>query len=275
MFRGSDAVRQGLLTEHQLRSQAWVRLLQDVYADARLERDHGLMCRAAITRMPKGVVIAGPSAAWFHGIGFAAEFHHDVHVIAPPALRVGAQRMVRTHVTDLADDEVAGGSDPPYTSATRTACDVGAWLPLWRSVPILDAMVHQGVVSRADLDGLLVRFKGRWGRKVCRTAFGMADGACSEPSASYLRARLRLEGIPAPDLTFGVLFANATVVPDMAWPRYRVAVEYRTDQMYLLTAAGWLVVHAPPARVKKEFPAVLREVRQCLLRRGAHLPNGR
>ena len=82
VFRGADAVRRGLLTEHQLRSQAWIRLRQDVYADARLDRDHALVCRAVALRTPPGVLLAGPSAAYLHGVDHAAAFTDDVHVIA-------------------------------------------------------------------------------------------------------------------------------------------------------------------------------------------------
>ncbi|MET8252396.1 DUF559 domain-containing protein [Micromonospora sp. NPDC005197] len=98
VFRGSDAVRAGLLSEHQLRSAAWVRLRHDIYADARLDRDHALACRAALLRLPPGVVVGGPSAAFLHGIEHAAAFTDDVHVLVPRSLRVGAQRGLRVHV---------------------------------------------------------------------------------------------------------------------------------------------------------------------------------
>ncbi|MBM0232044.1 DUF559 domain-containing protein [Micromonospora sp. STR1_7] len=98
VFRGSDAVRDGLLSEHQLRSAAWVRLRHDIYADARLERDHALACRATLLRLPPGVVVGGPSAAYLHGIEHAATFTDDVHVVVPRQLRVGAQRGLRVHV---------------------------------------------------------------------------------------------------------------------------------------------------------------------------------
>ncbi|TCB99007.1 DUF559 domain-containing protein [Micromonospora zingiberis] len=97
VFRGSEATRDGLLTRHQLRGASWVRLMQDVYADARLDRDHELRCRAACLRLPPGVVIAGPSAAYLHGIEHAATFTDDVHVLAPMHLRPGSQRGIRVH----------------------------------------------------------------------------------------------------------------------------------------------------------------------------------
>ena len=58
VFRGTDAVGRGLVTPHQLRSSAWVRVRHDVYADARLSRSHALACRAALLRVPDTAVIA-------------------------------------------------------------------------------------------------------------------------------------------------------------------------------------------------------------------------
>ncbi|MGW4500148.1 hypothetical protein ACWENR_16235 [Micromonospora sp. NPDC004336] len=97
VFRGSDAVRRGLVTEHQLRSSAWIRLRHDVYADARLDRDHALACRGAVLRLPPEAVVAGPSAAYLHGVVHAATFADDVHVLLPRTIRVGPQRGMRAH----------------------------------------------------------------------------------------------------------------------------------------------------------------------------------
>ena len=54
MFLGSQAIQSSVLTPTQLRSSAWVRLGRDVYADARIERDHKLACRAAAFTLPDG-----------------------------------------------------------------------------------------------------------------------------------------------------------------------------------------------------------------------------
>ncbi|MFG1774995.1 hypothetical protein ACGFIG_00990 [Micromonospora sp. NPDC049048] len=107
VFRGSDAIRQGLVTEHQLRSSAWLRLRHDVYADARLPRDHALACRAAALRLPPEAVVAGPSAAYLHGVEHAASFADDVHVLVPRTMRLGPQRGLRVHSTGPA-------TSPPY-----------------------------------------------------------------------------------------------------------------------------------------------------------------
>jgi hypothetical protein len=97
VFRGSEVIRRGLLTRHQLRGASWVRLRQDVYADARLDQDHALACRGALLRLPPGTLLGGPSAAYLHGVEHAAGFRDDVHVLLPATVRADAQPGVRVH----------------------------------------------------------------------------------------------------------------------------------------------------------------------------------
>ncbi|MGN9810536.1 hypothetical protein ACTMSW_14385 [Micromonospora sp. BQ11] len=133
VFRGSDAVRKNLLSEHQLRSSAWVRLRHDVYADARLDRDHALACRAALLRLPSGARIAGPSSAHLHGVDHAATFTDDVHVLVPRQLRAGPQRGLRVHTVGPATASVripAPWADKPAPLASRlprTGTTAAAW----------------------------------------------------------------------------------------------------------------------------------------------------
>jgi hypothetical protein len=268
VFRGTHAIRRGLLTAHHLRSSAWIRLAQDVYADARLELDHGLFCRAIALRLPEGVVISGPSAAFLYGIEHAARINDPVCVTTRPGVRVQASRRVNVHVNQLEPQDIASDSDPSCVSVTRAAWDVASWLPLEKSVPILDAMLNRALITPADLDALTGDDVGRRGRRQCRTAFSLVDPAARDPRESQFRVRLILAGVPAPALQPAVRLENGAVVtPDMAWPQHRVAIEYSTPRTGLLTASGWLVIHVPSDRMRRDFPAVLAQVQQALVRR--------
>ncbi len=68
VFRGSRVVAEGVLTPKQLRSSAWVRLRQDVYADATLPRTHRLMVSAVGLVLPSGAAFTGRSAAVLRGM---------------------------------------------------------------------------------------------------------------------------------------------------------------------------------------------------------------
>ncbi|MFI9641608.1 hypothetical protein ACIG87_16335 [Micromonospora sp. NPDC051925] len=382
VFRGSDAIRRGLLTRHQLRGAAWLRLGHDVYADARLDRDHALICRAAVLRMPAGSVIAGPSAAYLHGVEHAAGFGDEVHVLVPRAARVGSQGAttvtspggvrprsaggvrlgspggIRVH--SVAD---AGGpagprrppasdhhpeatpldlpgttrsdlprtarsdlpqttrSDPPQTtrlglpgttqpdrsaaiplglpaattldpppmpispprsSPALAAWETAAWLEPVRAVGIVDALLGGGLTSPAALAEIAQRFADRRGGRRASRVFALADPAAQSPPESHLRVRLVLAGLPRPVAQHPVRLPSGLVLhPDLAWPEFRVAVEYDghwhtdPDQMHRdrrrlnqLVAAGWVVLHVTSRRLRGDFPAVLREVRDVLAQRG-------
>ncbi|MFF3851995.1 hypothetical protein [Micromonospora sp. NPDC002575] len=112
VFRGSEAVRLGLLSRHQLRGASWLRLRQDVYADARLHRDHGLACRAAVLRLPPEAVLAGPSAAYLLGVVHAASFTDDVHVLVPRSARIDSQPGIRVHTLGAAPMLLPVGGGP-------------------------------------------------------------------------------------------------------------------------------------------------------------------
>ncbi len=55
--RGTWAVAAGVLTKDQLRSSAWRRLRQDVYAEATLTVDHRLLARGVNLVMPRSAAL--------------------------------------------------------------------------------------------------------------------------------------------------------------------------------------------------------------------------
>jgi len=79
-----------------------------------------------------------------------------------------------------------------------------------------------------------------------------------------------------------VIVADGVVLhPDLAWEKYRVAVEYdgawhaTVDQMRrdrrrlnLLVAEGWLVLHVTNDRLRHDFDGIVREVQAALRSRG-------
>ncbi|MEW2385758.1 hypothetical protein AB0873_27225 [Micromonospora sp. NPDC047707] len=294
VFRGSDAVRRRLLTEHQLRSSAWVRLRHDVYADARLERDHALACRAAALRLPDGALFAGPSAAYLHGVEHAATFADDVHVLVPLSRRVGAQKGIRLHVAG-ADDHPSGpgregnpASSPTSdggcarTGPTQAAWETAVWLEPVRAVSILDALLRQGLTTRSALLAEAGLRGGRPGGKRARWVFDLADPGAQSPPESHLRVRMALAGLPRPVTQHPVRLPTGRVLhPYLAWPEYRVAVEYdghwhhdrerlHLDRQRLnqLVTSGWLVLHVTSRRLYQEFPKIAAEVRAALTSRG-------
>lgn len=295
VFRGSAAIRHGLLTPTQLRGTSWVRLRRDVYADSRLELDHELMCRAAILGLPSRVTIAGPSAAYLHGVEHAADATDDVHLIVPPTSGLSPRRGVVVHTTVIAtSDRVAPAKHSavrarlPHTSAARTAWDTAGWLEPIDAVPVIDTLLRLGVVTPTELGAFLRPRLGIRGSRRARRAFALADAAAQSVPESRLRVRLVMAGLPRPVAQLAVVLPNGLVLhPDLAWDEYRVAVEYDgrwhagVDQLHrdrrrlnLLVTAGWLVLHVTSERMRGDFPSLLNEVRAALVSRGWR-PGGR
>ncbi|MFY1704685.1 MULTISPECIES: hypothetical protein [Micromonospora] len=300
VFRGSEAVQRSLLTEHQLRGSAWTQVRHDVYADARLDRDHALACQAVVLRLPPGVMIAGPSASFLHGVDHAASYTDEVHVLVPRSVRVGTQRGIRVHSSPLdppsPDPSRSGvpGSRPQHATLLRSgpteaAWETAVWLEPVRAVGIVDTLLARHLTDADALRAIVSANEGRPGNRRASWVFDLADPAARSPSESHLRIRLVLAGLPRPVARHPVRLPTGRLLhPDLAWPEFRVAVEYDgqwpadadrshpdRDRLQQLAAAGWLVLPAPAHRLHRDFPALVRQVRSALTARGWRTTRGR
>ena len=168
------------------------------------------------------------------------------------------------------------------TSAERAAWDVANWSDLPTAVAVIDTLLGRTLVTPKTLREVAARYSDRPGHRRARVAFNLADGRAQSPPESVLRVRLILAGLPRPTPQHPVRLASGLVLhPDLAWPEFKVAVEYDgqwhadPDQLHRdrrrlnqLVGAGWLVLHVTSRRLDRDFPAVLREVRAALTSRG-------
>lgn len=286
VFRGSEVTSRKLLTVHQLRSSAWVRVGHDIYADSRLDRDHGLACQAAGLWLPANAAIAGPSAAYLYGVEHAAEFADDVHAVVPSTCRVAARRGLRVHHARISADEIVAVGGVARTTPLRTAWDLTSWLDLVPAVVVLDGLLGRKLVTAGELRAFAESRYGQRGARRAGRAFRLADGRAQSPPESQLRVRLVLAGLPPPVPQFPVRLPGGVVYhPDLAWPQFRVAIEYdghwhaTPDQLHRdrrrlnqLVAAGWIVLHCTSQRLRRDLPGVVREASAALRSRGWRNP---
>jgi very-short-patch-repair endonuclease len=283
LFRGSQAIDDLVLTANQLRSPAWVRLGRDVYADSRIERDHQLACRAIALRVPEYVAFAGPSAAYLRGVSHAAGFRDTVHVVVEPDLPLESSRGLMVHHAVLGAGDVELVDDLRLTSPARTVWDLACWLDPVRSVPILDGMLAQGLISPEAVQSYASTKSPRRGRHRVEQAISLADARAQSPQESRLRVLLVLAGLPRPEAQHPVRIGSLVLHPDLAWPEYKVAAEYDgkwheeprqaeldKERLRLLTRAGWFVVPVTRERMR-EFPELVAEFRRALRSRGANV----
>jgi hypothetical protein len=267
IFRGTDAVADGLLTSEQLRTKDWRELRPDVYVDSRVPLDHSVACQAAGLLLPDHVCFSSRSAAYLIGVPHAADYEDEVHLTIPPDTHVTRLPGVKVRSTalPLGDRDWVDGLQ--VTSAARTAWDLGALLPAPDSVPIIDALLGLALVTPAELLGYAEAHMGRKGSRHAARAFELADGRARSPEASRLRLAVLAAGLPRPVPHHPISFAGRVRAPELTWPDQRVGLAFPTEQVRY-GDADWVVLRIEPQRMEAELPSVLRELRAVLLGRG-------
>jgi very-short-patch-repair endonuclease len=284
MFLGSDAVAGGLLTAAELRSRAWQQVLRGIYADATITLTHRHRC-LAVARfvLPTGGAIAGRSAAYLYGARLL-NATDPVEVLVPADSHIrGAGVRVHHATVDPLDVQVRDGI--PLTGPVRTCWDIAQWTrdPV-ETVVMLDALAAARIVSLSDLESYARSRAGERGWRRLLEAARLADAKAASPQESRVRVRLVRAGLPRPETQF-VITHNGRFVArsDLAWPAYRMAVEYdglwhaessaqiHADRRRLnnMIAADWVVLHITAKRLRDDFDGFVRELRTVLHARGA------
>jgi hypothetical protein len=276
VFIGAHAISEGVLTRHQLRTGAYRRLLQGVYAHPALTVDHSVIARAASLLIPDGAAIGGASAVWWHG-GPLPDLASPVTVLIPEGIEWSGPRGIRVHRTRLGSGDVEVRSGVPVSAAARTAWDVCSLESTRTAVAALDAMVRSRALSRPDLQRLVGSGVGRWGAARVRRAVELVDERSESPPESWLRVTFVLAGLPSCvpqfDVVAGGVFLGRV---DFAWPEARLVVEYEgayhfrgvqiardDDRIARLLAAGWRVIRVSAADLR-DLDAVVERVRDAL-----------
>jgi hypothetical protein len=285
-FLARDAVEAGLLTADHLRTRAWKRVFQGIYADSRLTVTHAVRCAAALAFvLPDGAVLAGRSAAMMLGVGLG-DAADPVEALIPLGALPCRHRGILIHRGPLADQDRLLVQGLPVTSPVRTCWDLARWLEPVEAVVWIDRVIALGPVTKADLVAFgtrrhqLPRVRG-WRR--FDAAVSLVDGRSESAPESRLRVRLTLAGLPPPEVQVTILDDNGRFVArvDLAWPELRIAVEYdglwhvgSRSQMHAdrrrlnaLAGLGWIVLHVTSARLRDDFDAVVAEIRTAMQRR--------
>jgi len=277
-FKGSDAIRTGLLTPDQLRSSAWRRLFRDVYVDARVPDTHQLRCRAVRLILPVGAVVTGRSAACLDGVPLG-ETDDPVHLLAPPGTRWARRgcRVVRT--AWLPTGHLRAG-DPPTTIPQRTAWEIASEPDLVEAVAALDVLFRAARPVPAAMDQWVAAYP----HSDAARAIALADPLAESPQESRARVRLVLAGFPPPVPQYSIYAGGRFVARvDLAWPTARVAVEYdgawhgeaaqiprdraRSNR---LVDAGWEVLYLTGVQLREPelFTVFCAQLRSALARGG-------
>ncbi len=283
LFRGSQAVTEGLLTARQLRGGYVRQVLRDVYRPAWVPLTVAMQCRAAILISPPSALVTGLSLATWRGVPLA-EPGHDVEMIVPVADHFGPVKGVRVRaVSRMSTTRTTVGGEP-VADSLRMGFDLAARRPLEMSVAYLDAAAHAGML---DLPRLRRWLENRHDNDVehVRLAASLADARAESVPESRCRVRLTLAGI-AVEPQFVVTDRTGGYIEraDLAIPELKIAISYdgrwheageqkekdrRRWTKY--RRAGWEIVHVTASTLRRHAQLEI-EVRAAMSEQLARQP---
>lgn len=269
-FRGSAAVRAGLLTPRQLDGAAWRRLFRDVYVHSDVAVTHRLRAVAAAALVVPGAVVTGSSAAVLWDVDLAGP-GEDVELTVPPTAHPVRVPGLRVRRARLPDGQVCRRRGVLTTTPEATAVRMATVLRGDEAVVAVDVMTASAVADLVTVRALATAARGP-GAARAREACGLADGLAGSPQETRLRLMMGRAGLPVPVAQYVVRDARGFVARvDFAWPALRIAVEYdgawhaepgqfARDRRRLnrLQAAGWRVVFVTAADLYRPEDVVSR-----------------
>ncbi|MGH3837316.1 MAG: endonuclease domain-containing protein [Pseudonocardiaceae bacterium] len=279
-FRGSWAVRRGLVTKRVLRGPRYHRLFHDIYLRADASVDLAGRSRGAVLLASGQCALSGYSAAELLGAGCApADANAELTV---PGGDFREQPGLTIHRDLLADDEIVDVGGVPVTTALRTAWDLARWLPTVEAVVAMDALARVGRLAPQAAFRIQDRYpRARWR---CRVpgVIDLADPRAESPMETRSRLVLVRRGLPRPELQYQVYDELGEFVArlDMAYPWLKLAIEYdgrghltawqqQADARRLnrLDACGWSVLRFTSPDVLHTPEAMAAQVREALSHR--------
>ncbi|MET4612174.1 hypothetical protein ABIC28_003166 [Rhodococcus sp. PvR044] len=267
-------------------SRDYTPVLNGVYVRSDQPVDYPQRSRALGVAFPDGV-LSGWSAAALHGYRYVPERVEPELILPRPARRrVG----VRFGYGALAVDEHEDVYGYELTSHLRTAYDLGRRLPLDRAVEAVDGLCNLGRCDPDGLHALIERHRGDRGLKQLRRVVELADGGAESPWETRTRLLVVRAGFEKPETQVLLVDGDGRLVAqvDMAWPTYRVVLEYDGDhhrerdryardirRTNSIRRLGWDVVVATKEMVLRHPDELLERVASALRAGGAtDLPAG-
>jgi hypothetical protein len=167
-----------------------------------------------------------------------------------------------------------------FTTAARTAYDLGRRLPGETAVIRIDALLNATRCGVAEIESIAARYPGARGVRKLRTALDLADTGAESPQETRLRLLLVQSGLPRPVTQIPVVNDWGRVVRriDMGWPEWMVGAEYDGEQHFdnpddyandivrleFLADRGWTIVRVSARQLRYERPAIVTRVTRAL-----------
>ena len=245
------------------------------------------LAQAYTKRMPATHVFSHVTAAVLHGVWLPTRLETDrrLHVSVPTGTRPPQMVGIVGHQLGIGEAQRVGML--PVTTLLQTWMDLGPMLNRGELVAAADFLCSGRTPwhTPAELCAVAAGLIGRRGCRALREAAALARAAVDSPQETKTRLFLVDAGIPEPVVNFEIRDANGVFVArvDLAWPRFRVCVEYegdghRTDARQFrlditrrerIEDQKWRMVRITDDDLKNGGRELLRRVRAALATRGA------
>ncbi len=241
-------------------------------------------CRAYAVLLPPGHAFSHVTAAVLHGVPLPRRLaeRRALDVVVPAPSRAPQRDGVVGHKVEPERTRIVCAHGLPVTSAASTWALLATVLEVPDLVAAADHLLTVGLASREELRREL-RPGARHVRRA-RIALELARSGPRSRPETHLRLAILERGLPEPRIEPAVHVSGDLVLhPDLAWPRYRVAVEYEGEyhgareqlerdvqRAEWMDAAGWTLIRVDHAALTLRGPAVLARIERALRRRGWH-----
>lgn len=283
-FRGSDAVRAGLVTWRVLQGPGFRRLAYDTYVPSSVPASAALDIRAAVAWGGPSAVVTGWSACRWWGCEVLPRPVPPVEIAVherrqgPPAGWL--VRQVRVRGGDVVEHDGLR-----LTTRLRTAYDLARLVRLDDAVVAVDSLARAGQFDGVALERFAVALgKARGCRNVPIVA-GLVDPRSESPMETRVRLVVVRAGFPPPVSQYEVWDGPWLVARlDLAWPEWKVALEYDgrdhavddrrgrdVERIDALRALGWVVITVTARQYFRTPRWIERRVREELTARGARV----
>ena len=254
-----------------------VRTRVDTAADDVLTR-----CRIYEPRLTSAQFFSHSTAAALWGLPLPAYASASLHVSALPPGREPRTRGVRGHRLDVPIEHLTLRHGLPVPDPAETWAQLGAMHRIDDLVAVGDAILTRDLAEPADLEEAAQRLARR-GAKSLREALPLLRAGAESPRETVVRLILIRAGLPEPELNRDLRDGDGRFVArlDLAYPEYRVAVEYDgrqhaelaqfrrdADRWPAIAAQGWLLVRVVDHHLIDPGRDVVDPVARALRSRG-------
>ncbi|TFB70621.1 hypothetical protein E3O06_14290 [Cryobacterium glaciale] len=245
------------------------------------------LAKAYSERMPAAHAFSHATAGIVQGLWLPHRLEADrhLHVSVPAGARAPQMLGIVGHKRDVLDIRRVGGLR--VTSPLHTWIDVAPMLTRVELVAAADYLCggRDPMHTPDELCAVTAELTGRRGCRALREAASLARAAVDSPQETRTRLFIVDDGIPEPVVNFVIRDSDGYFVArvDLAWPRFRVCVEYegdghRTDQKQFrkditrrerVEDQNWRMVRITDDDLTYGGQELLRRVRAALANRGA------